>query len=136
MKQGKAKVFYWRDLVRLSVGIVSNVFVLTPLTILSFIALALIFSTSIEFVILGNFVPYSVVETIFFSNPIRSPKFVPLKSSQYSSSVKEISTLYYMDTDEIPRFLLLLKNHIFIARSEDTIYLSRVRILVSPRLLT
>ena len=32
---------------------------------------------------------------------------------------------------------LLLKNHIFIARSEDIVfYLSRVRILVSPWLLT
>ena len=28
--------------------------------------------------------------------------------------------LYYIDTDEIPGFFLLLKNHIFIARSEDT----------------
>ena len=41
--------------------------------------------------------------------------------------------LYYIDTDEIPRFFLLEKNHIFIARSEDTIffYLSRMRILVA-----
>ena len=30
--------------------------------------------------------------------------------------VKEI---YYIDTDEIPGFFLLLKNNIFIARSED-----------------
>ena len=29
---------------------------------------------------------------------------------------------YYIDTDEIPGFFLLLKNHIFIARSEDTIF--------------
>ena len=44
---------------------------------------------------------------------------------------------FYIDTDEIPGFFLLLKNHIFIARSQDTIfYLSRVRILVSPWLLT
>ena len=44
---------------------------------------------------------------------------------------------YYIDTDEIPGFFLLLKYHIFIARSEDTIFmLSRVRILVSPWLLT
>ena len=28
---------------------------------------------------------------------------------------------YYMDTDEKPGFFLLLKNHIFIAHSEDTI---------------
>ena len=33
---------------------------------------------------------------------------------------------YYIDTDEIPRFLLLLKNHIFTARSEDTIFIFHV----------
>ena len=27
---------------------------------------------------------------------------------------------YYTDTDEIPEFFLLLKNHIFIERNEDT----------------
>ena len=32
-----------------------------------------------------------------------------------------IFSFYYIDTDEIPGFFLLLKNHIFIARSEDTI---------------
>ena len=48
-----------------------------------------------------------------------------------------IKGYYYIDTDEIPVFFLLLKNYICIARSEDTIfYLSRVRILVSPWLLT
>ena len=31
--------------------------------------------------------------------------------------------LYYIDTDEIPGFFLLLKNHIFIVRSEDTIFI-------------
>ena len=30
---------------------------------------------------------------------------------------------YNIDTDEIPGFLLLLKNHIFTARSEDTIFI-------------
>ena len=34
-----------------------------------------------------------------------------------------ISHSYYIDTDEIPGFLLLLKNHIFTAHSEDTIYI-------------
>ena len=29
--------------------------------------------------------------------------------------------VYYIDTDEIPEFLLSLKNHIFTARSEDNI---------------
>ena len=32
------------------------------------------------------------------------------------------NTFHYIDTDEIPGFFLLLKNHIFIARSEDTIF--------------
>ena len=31
--------------------------------------------------------------------------------------------LYYINADEIPGFCLLLKNHIFIARSEDTIFI-------------
>ena len=34
------------------------------------------------------------------------------------------NTFYYIDTDEIPGFFLLLKNHIFIARGEDNIFLS------------
>ena len=31
--------------------------------------------------------------------------------------------IYYIDTDEIPGFLLLLKNHIFNVCSEDTIFI-------------
>ena len=57
------------------------VFVFTPSTILSFIAVVLIFKTSIEFVMLGSFVPYSVFVTNFFSNPISELKSVPLRSS-------------------------------------------------------
>ena len=34
--------------------------------------------------------------------------------------------IYYIDTDEIPGFLLLLKNHILTARSEDTIFIFNV----------
>ena len=33
---------------------------------------------------------------------------------------------YFIDADEIPGFFLLLKNHIFIARSEDTIFIFHV----------
>ena len=33
---------------------------------------------------------------------------------------------YYIDTDKIPGFFLLLKNHIFITRSEDTIFIFHV----------
>ena len=32
----------------------------------------------------------------------------------------------YLGTDEIPGFVLLLKNHIFIARSEDTVFIFHV----------
>ena len=34
--------------------------------------------------------------------------------------------IYDIDTDEIPGFFLLLKNHIFIACSEDTIFIFHV----------
>ena len=34
-----------------------------------------------------------------------------------------VIVIYYIDTNEIPGLFLLLKNHIFIARSEDTIFI-------------
>ena len=34
--------------------------------------------------------------------------------------------IYYIDTDEIPGFLLLLKNNIFTAHTEDTIFIFHV----------
>ena len=37
-----------------------------------------------------------------------------------------INLIYYVDTDEIPGFFFLLKNHIFIVRSEDTIFIFHV----------
>ena len=40
--------------------------------------------------------------------------------------VSYIKRFYYIDTDEIPGFFLLLKNHIFIVRSEDTIFIFHV----------
>ena len=33
------------------------------------------------------------------------------------------NAFYYLDTDEIPGLFLLLKNHVFVARSEDTIFI-------------
>ena len=33
-----------------------------------------------------------------------------------------VSAICYIDTDEIPGFFLLLKNHIFIAHSKDAIF--------------
>ena len=37
-----------------------------------------------------------------------------------------IRFFYYIDSDEIPGFFLLLKNHIFIVRSEDAIFIFHV----------
>lgn len=37
-----------------------------------------------------------------------------------------VNSVYYVDTDEIQGFFLLLKNHIFIAHSEDTIFIFHV----------
>ena len=40
------------------------------------------------------------------------------------------NTIYYIDIDEIPGFLLLLKNHIFTARSEHIIFIFHINQLV------
>ena len=45
----------------------------------------------------------------------------------HTENFYSIKLFYYIDTDEIPEFFLLLKNHIFIARSEDTIFIFHVR---------
>ena len=59
--------------------------------------------------------------------------FLPADSPYIDSCVNLFTTatcllwpLYYIDTDEIPGFFLILKNHIFIARSEDTIFIFHV----------
>ena len=44
----------------------------------------------------------------------------PLECQYQPMQIQE-KTFRYIDTDEILGFFLLLKNHIFIARSEDTI---------------
>ena len=44
---------------------------------------------------------------------------------KYSQRVREINC-FNIDTDEIPGFFLLLKNHIFIAGKEDTIFIFHV----------
>ena len=45
---------------------------------------------------------------------------IAAKKKQQNQVVK---TIYYIDIDEIPGFLLLLKNHIFTARSERIIFI-------------
>ena len=57
---------------------------------------------------------------VFFSGK-NNPDNSSLSINNYYK--KEI---YYIDADEIPGFLLLLKNHIFTARSEDTIFIFHV----------
>ena len=48
-------------------------------------------------------------------------------SSLVFSHIENIlNTVYYINTCEIPGFLLLLKNQIFIARSEYTIFISHM----------
>ena len=51
-------------------------------------------------------------------------------SKELSKWSRMVFILFYfiiiIDTDEIPGFLLLLKNHIFTARSEDTIFIFHV----------
>ena len=41
----------------------------------------------------------------------------------YVTPLYMFKAIYYKDTDEIPGFFLLLKTHIFIARSEDAIFI-------------
>ena len=43
-------------------------------------------------------------------------------AQDYPGNISNVN-IYDIDTDEIPRFFLLLKHHIFIARSEDTIFI-------------
>ena len=47
-------------------------------------------------------------------------------SLQAVFETQNVKLFYYIDTDEIPGFFLLLKNHIFIVRSEDTIFIFHV----------
>ena len=55
-----------------------------------------------------------------------------LKKNMYTSNIYYMNPVsrdfptYYIVRDEIPGFFLLLKNHIFIARSEDTIFIFHV----------
>ena len=48
-------------------------------------------------------------------------------AQDYPGNISNVN-IYDIDTDEIPRFFLLLKPHIFIARSEDTIFI----VFISP----
>ena len=47
---------------------------------------------------------------------------VTSRKDSTASCKAENSSLHYINTSEIPGFLHLLKNHIFIARSEDTTF--------------
>ena len=78
-----------------------------------------------------------------FTVPEKVPSsFIYLLLTKYGTPLHTYSLepcmipFYDIDTDEIPGFFLLLKNHIFITRSEDTIFIFRVKILGSPWSLT
>ena len=51
-------------------------------------------------------------------------KFFGVQCIRYANSCVKIN--YYIDTDEIPEFFLLLKNYIFFMRSEDAIFIFHV----------
>ena len=60
--------------------------------------------------------------------PDRKNIIMPVTWSSVTSILQRrktsfITFIYYIDTDEIPGFFLLLKNHIFIAHSQDTIFI-------------
>ena len=42
------------------------------------------------------------------------------------------NSTYYIDTDKIPGFFLLLKSHIFITRGEDTTFILRYYLILWP----
>ena len=46
-----------------------------------------------------------------------------LTKSIYLYAALRTISYYYIDTDEYTKIFLLLKNHIFIVRSEDTIFI-------------
>ena len=50
--------------------------------------------------------------------------YPPRPSASVDNTLRDLlNSSYYINTCEIPGFLLLLKNHIFIARSERTIFI-------------
>ena len=51
---------------------------------------------------------------------------ISMKKKLQCDCQEKNTPFYYIDTDEIPEFFLSLKNHIFIARSEDTIFILHV----------
>ena len=87
-----------------------------------------------QFLLATFFFTHSFLFVLFFWESISI--MFSLSLCSFSLCFSFYKLFYYIDTDEIPAFFLLLKNHIFIARSEDTIFIfhvsGRVRILVSP----
>ena len=53
----------------------------------------------------------------------QSTEGIKAMSLAFSLDKQVIKVVYCIDTDKIPGFFLLLKNNIFIARSEDTIFI-------------
>ena len=58
--------------------------------------------------------------------PFRLPYFDKIWYPFHIPSLELCIPFYYIDTDEIPGFFLLLKYHVFITGSEDTIFIFHV----------
>ena len=62
----------------------------------------------------------------FHAHLLASLTLISMKKNYSAIARRKNTPFYYIDTDEIPEFFLSLKNHIFIARSEDTIFILHV----------
>ena len=65
-----------------------------------------------------------VLRTETFNQSVRT-EYSEAVNARYTFQSLWVSdiNIYYIDSDEIPGFLLLLKNHIFTARSERIIFI-------------
>ena len=80
-----------------------------------------------QFLLATFFTPIFFVLFCFLGNLFRLCSLsLSLPLSPFFLCFSFYKLFYYIDTDEIPGFFLLLKNHIFIARSEDTIFIFHV----------
>ena len=59
-----------------------------------------------------------------FSRVVSHSLYWKTKDTSYRGLLNKY--IYYIDTDKMPGFFVLLKSHIFVARSEDTIFIFHV----------
>ena len=72
---------------------------------------------------LPGLIPYKKTSSLFQKDKVIRKCMVHYLNKDVPSSSESRKCFYYIDTDEIPGFLLLLKNHIFTARSERIIFI-------------